>query len=72
MTCWSTGGIYKELGTFKCNVTIDGANDSKCKVHIPSDAKGKTIQLILRVIDCGMPSLVAYRIMSLIYNNSGI
>lgn len=53
--------IFKEPSTYKGAVNLEGCSTSKCTVHIPSDAFGKSIHLILEVTDKGIPALVAYR-----------
>lgn len=55
---WS---VYKEPGSYKGDVKIEGGNSEKCKVHIPADAAGKTIHIILELTDEGSPALTAYR-----------
>ncbi len=52
--------FYQEPSTYIGNLTLDGQGD-KLTIHIPSDASGSTIHIILRVSDGGIPSLVAYR-----------
>ena len=51
---------YKEPSTYKGNLNI-AEGDSKLFLHIPSDAQGKDIHLILRVTDDGVPALTSYR-----------
>lgn len=55
---WS---IYKEAGSYKGEVNIEGSNSEKCKVHIPADASGQTIHIILELTDEAIPALTAYR-----------
>lgn len=39
----------------------DAGQDKKCKVHIPTDAMGKNIHIILALTDKGTPALTVYR-----------
>lgn len=55
---WS---VYGEPGTYNGLVNIEGITRPVCKVHIPSDASGKTIHVILELTDNGIPALTAYR-----------
>lgn len=55
---WS---VYTEPGSYKGNVKIEGGNAKKCKVHIPSDATGKDIHIILELTDEATPALTVYR-----------
>ncbi|WP_288359616.1 nucleoside hydrolase-like domain-containing protein [uncultured Bacteroides sp.] len=55
---WS---VYTEPGTYKGKIKIDNANMAKCKVHIPVDAMGKNIHIILELTDKGTPALTVYR-----------
>ena len=51
---------YKEPSSYKGDLNI-GEGTSRQMLHIPSDAKGKDIHLILRVTDDGVPALTSYR-----------
>lgn len=51
---------YKEAGNYKGNLTFNDS-ESKLNLPIPTDAKGTTIHLILRVTDNGSPTLTSYR-----------
>lgn len=53
--------VYNEPGTYNGTVMIENSYSSKCKVHIPSDASGKTIHVILEITDKGIPALTVYR-----------
>jgi len=53
--------VYAEAGTYDGLVTLANANAPKCTLHIPSDAAGKTIHVILQVTDNGAPPLTRYR-----------
>lgn len=59
---WS---IYKEPSKYKGDVKIEGSNAPKCKVHIPEDARGKNIHVILELTDEAVPALTVYRRMVL-------
>jgi hypothetical protein len=52
---------YPEAGTYHGNVKIVGQTSENCVIHIPSDALGKTIHIILQVTDDGEPPLTRYR-----------
>jgi hypothetical protein len=53
--------IYPEAGTYPGTVHIEGAASSTTTVHIPTDAAGKEIHVILAVTDSGRPPLTRYR-----------
>lgn len=53
--------VYPEVGTYAGPVKLDGADGEKCTVHVPADAAGKTVHVILQVTDSGAPPLVRYR-----------
>lgn len=53
--------VYREPGTYKKDVTISNGNASVCDIHIPSDASGSDIHVILEVTDNGTPALTLYR-----------
>ena len=40
---------------------IEDAGAERARAAIPAEAEGKTIHLILRVLDRGLPPLAAYR-----------
>ena len=50
-----------EAGTYNKPITIENENSATPGIVIPSDAKGKTIHLILAIRDRGAISLAAYR-----------
>jgi pectate lyase len=52
---------YPEPGTYEGSVTLENATGQTCTVHVPADALGKTIHIILQVSDDGAPSLTRYR-----------
>ena len=47
---------------------IDDSDKAKCSVHVPVDAKGKNIHVILELTDKGTPALTVYRRMVLDVN----
>jgi len=53
--------VYREAGTYDGEVALTNASSSLALLHIPSDAAGKTIHVILAVRDNGTPPLAAYR-----------
>ena len=55
---WS---VYREPGTYKGTVGIEGKSTPLCKVTVPSDASGKSFHIILELTDKGVPALTAYR-----------
>lgn len=55
---WS---VYTEPSSYKGEVKIEGSNAPKCQVHIPADAKGTHIHIILELTDVATPALTAYR-----------
>lgn len=55
---WSA---YADPGSYKGNVTIEGDRAERCRVHVPADATGKTIHVILELTDKAVPALTAYR-----------
>ena len=52
--------VQPEASSYERNIDIIGNNDSKAKVIIPEDAKGKTIHIICEVTDNGMIPLTSY------------
>lgn len=52
---------YVEAGTYGREATIDAVSGDSARVEIPGDAAGKTIHVVLRVVDDGEPPLVGYR-----------
>jgi hypothetical protein len=53
--------VYPDAGTYSGAVTIDGAASSAATVHVPADAAGKEIHVLLGVTDSGQPPLTRYR-----------
>ena len=52
---------YKEPGNYKGGVRIENSGAAKCQIHIPADAKGKSIHIILELTDKASPALTVYR-----------
>lgn len=52
---------YEEPGSYTGKISIKGSLSQKVVVHIPSDAAGTEIHLILKVRDNGTPNLFSYR-----------
>ncbi|WP_291528778.1 DUF1593 domain-containing protein [Bacteroides sp. UBA939] len=55
---WS---VYTEPSSYKGEVRIEGHNAAKCKIHIPADAMGENIHIILELTDKATPTLTVYR-----------
>ena len=53
--------VYREAGTYAGEVSLTNASSSRSALHVPSDAAGKTIHVVLVVRDSGTPPLAAYR-----------
>jgi hypothetical protein len=53
--------VYREAGTYWASVPIDDAGTADAVLHVPGDAAGRTIHVILEVVDNGKPPLTAYR-----------
>ncbi len=53
--------VYQEAGTFGERVIIKNPNKKKCFLEIPPTAKGKTIHVILRVMDQRPIPLASYK-----------
>src|SRR5207249_11048959 len=53
--------VYPEAGTYSRPLRIDDAASPTATVHIPADAAGKEIHVILAVTDNGKPPLTRYR-----------
>jgi len=53
--------VYKEAGTYWDDARIRGADSVEAVVAVPKNASGRTIHVVLEVIDNGKPSLTAYR-----------
>lgn len=53
--------FYKDPGTYNGTVTIDNSTTATPTVHVPSNADGSELHIILELCDSGNPSLYAYR-----------
>ena len=53
--------FYQEPSYYDGTVTIQNDSSEVATVSVPSDAGGKSLHIILEVIDDGEPSLLAYR-----------
>jgi len=53
--------VYREAGTYPGKVSIRELDSLKAEVAVPKNASGRTIHVILEVIDNGKPALTAYR-----------
>lgn len=53
--------IYEYPSSYKGNILIENATQSKCRLNIPEEASGSTIHLILSVTDTGFPALTQYK-----------
>jgi hypothetical protein len=53
--------VYQEAGNYADTVRIDGISSQTATVHIPADAAGMEIHIILAVTDTGRPPLTRYR-----------
>jgi hypothetical protein len=52
---------YKEPGTYNGTISITDSLSQRVMVHIPNDAAGTEIHIILKVRDNGTPNLFSYR-----------
>jgi hypothetical protein len=53
--------VYKEAGSYWADAPINVSNPGRAVLIVPEKASGRTIHVILEVIDTGKPPLVAYR-----------
>jgi len=53
--------VYKEAGSYWADAPIRGGNSAQAVVTVPVKASGRTIHVILEVVDVGKPPLKAYR-----------
>jgi hypothetical protein len=53
--------VYPEAGTYAGQATIADSTKAQATLHVPADAKGRTIHVILEVPDQGEPVLTRYR-----------
>ena len=61
--------VYQEAGSYWADAPIRGNNSVRAVVTVPKNASGRTIHVILEVVDSGKPPLTAYR--RVILNVSG-
>jgi hypothetical protein len=52
---------YREAGTYKGDLHIETQQSGKANLHIPEDATGDSLHVILRLSDDGKPSLCSYQ-----------
>ena len=53
--------VYPEAGTCRGDVALERISPAAIGVHVPADAAGKTIHVLLTVRDQGAPPLARYR-----------
>jgi hypothetical protein len=53
--------VYREAGSYWGDAPIKGNASASCAVTVPEEAAGRTIHVILEVVDTGKPPLTAYR-----------
>lgn len=53
--------VYPEAGTYDKTIEIESSSQESCMIPIPKVAEGRTIHVILRVTDKGLPPLTRYR-----------
>lgn len=53
--------VYSEAGDYAGQVKIDDAGEAAATLHVPADAVGKSLHVILDVMDDGAPALTRYR-----------
>ena len=53
--------IYQEAGSYWADAPIPESDSIRAIVTVPKEASGRTIHVILEVVDTGKPSLTAYR-----------
>ena len=53
--------IYAEPSTYKGKVNMENGDSPKCRIHIPAEASGKSLHVILSLTDRGKPALTAYK-----------
>jgi hypothetical protein len=61
--------VYREPGSYWADAPIRGGNSARAVVTVPRNASGRTIHVVLEVVDAGKPRLTAYR--RVILNVSG-
>jgi len=52
---------YREPGTYRGPLTIDGSNSALARIRVPNDSAGKNLHVVLAVTDSGEPPLTRYR-----------
>lgn len=53
--------VYVEAGSYTGQTALDDATKVRATLHVPADAAGKTIHVILETTDDGTPPLTRYR-----------
>ncbi len=53
--------VYQEAGSYWAEAPIRGDNSARAVVTTPEEASGRTIHVILELVDAGKPPLTAYR-----------
>jgi hypothetical protein len=53
--------VYREAGDYWGAPAIEGGSTPSARMRVPEDASGRSIHVILRVVDAGEPNLAAYR-----------
>ena len=53
--------VYPEAGTYPGTIDLANVSSPSVELHVPADAFGKTIHLLLTVRDRGQPPLARYR-----------
>lgn len=53
--------IYREAGSYAGEVPVEGGDTPEVHLHVPEDARGHTIHVVLEVVDDGAPALYGYR-----------
>ena len=53
--------IYQEAGSYWADAPIPESDSIRAIMTVPKEASGRTIHVILEVVDTGKPSLTAYR-----------
>lgn len=53
--------VYKEAGSYPKTISINKPDASKITFNVPKDSKGKSIHIICRVTDDGIPALTSYK-----------
>ncbi len=53
--------VYREAGSYWDDAPMAGAETARCVMTVPANAAGRTVHVILEVVDRGAPPLTAYR-----------